>query len=39
MSDNISVKEVKTKAERRVFVEYPNKLYRDHVNFVPQLVE
>lgn len=34
MTDLI-VKEVKTKAERRVFVDYPNRLYRDYPNFVP----
>jgi GNAT superfamily N-acetyltransferase len=32
---NVTIKEVKTKAERRVFVDFPNRLYRDNENFVP----
>ncbi len=32
---NIEIKEVKTKADRRIFVEYPNRLYHDNENFVP----
>ena len=32
---NIIIKEVKTKAERRIFVDFPNRLYRDNDNFVP----
>lgn len=35
MSEQISIKEVKTKADRRVFVDYPNRLYRDNPYFVP----
>ena len=35
MSDEIKLVEVKTKAQRRVFVDYPNKLYRDDPHFVP----
>lgn len=35
MKDKLTIKEVKTKAERRVFVDFPNRLYRDHENFVP----
>ena len=31
----IIIKEVKTKAERKIFVDYPNRLYHDHENFVP----
>ena len=32
---NVVIKEVKTKAERRTFVDFPNRLYRDNENFVP----
>ena len=35
MADNLVIKEVITKADRRIFVEYPNRLYLDHENFVP----
>lgn len=35
MSEEIKLVEVKTKAQRRVFVDYPNKLYRDDPHFVP----
>ena len=31
----VVIKEVKTKAERKLFVDYPNVLYRDNPNFVP----
>ena len=32
---NVVIKEVRTKAERRTFVDFPNRLYRDNENFVP----
>ncbi len=35
MANSIDIREVKTRAERRVFVEYPNRLYHDNENFVP----
>ncbi len=35
MGNNIIIKEVLTKADRRTFVDYPNRLYRDVKNFVP----
>ena len=35
MGSNITIKEVVTKAERRVFVDFPNRFYRDEPNFVP----
>ena len=35
MKNNILIKEVVTKAERRIFVDYPNRLYHDVENFVP----
>ena len=35
MANDLLIKEVKTKAERKVFVDYPNRLYRDYENFVP----
>lgn len=35
MKSELTLKEVTTKKERRVFVEYPNQLYRDELNFVP----
>jgi len=31
----VQIKEVKTKADRRLFVDLPNRLYRDNDNFVP----
>jgi len=31
----LQIKEVKTKADRRIFVEYPNRLYADNKYFVP----
>ena len=31
----VVIKEVKTKAERKIFVDYPNVLYKDNPNFVP----
>ncbi len=33
----VTVREVKTKKELRLFVDYPNKLYRDVPNFVPAM--
>lgn len=35
MAGNILIKEVKNKAERRIFVDFPNRLYRGNENFVP----
>ena len=35
MSVNIEIKEVTTKADRRIFVDFPNRLYRDNKYFVP----
>lgn len=35
MDREVVIKEVKTKAERRVFVDFPNRLYRNNPNFVP----
>lgn len=35
MNSKIAIKEVKTRAERKIFVDFPNRLYRDNVNFVP----
>ena len=35
MAGEIIIKEVTTKAERRVFVDYPNRLYRNNPYFVP----
>ena len=35
MGADIVIKEVLTKADRRIFVDYPNKLYRDDPHFVP----
>ena len=32
---NVEIREVKTKADRRLFVEFPNRLYRDNEFFVP----
>lgn len=32
---NIEIREVTNKRERRIFVDYPNRLYRDEPNFVP----
>ncbi len=32
---NVKIKEVLTRADRKIFVDYPNRLYRDAVNFVP----
>ncbi len=31
----VIIKEVKTKADRKLFVDYPNVLYKDNPNFVP----
>ena len=33
--DNLYIKEVITKADRRIFVDFPNRFYRDVTNFVP----
>lgn len=35
MDNTILIKEVKSKAERKIFVDFPNRLYRDADNFVP----
>ena len=35
MDREVIIREVKTKAERRVFVDFPNRLYRDNPCFVP----
>ena len=35
MLSKVQIKEVKTKADRRLFVDLPNRLYRDNDNFVP----
>ena len=35
MGDNITIKEVLTKADRKIFVDYPNRLYHDDPYFVP----
>ncbi len=35
MSNTVAIREVKTKADRRIFVDYPNRLYRDNEKFVP----
>lgn len=35
MSTELTIKEVKTKADRKIFVDFPNRFYRDEPNFVP----
>ena len=35
MNNELTIREVKTKAERRIFVDFPNRFYRDDPNFVP----
>ena len=35
MKDSVVIKEVVTKAERKIFVDFPNRLYRDNPYFVP----
>lgn len=35
MNEEVLIKEVTTKAQRRIFVDYPNQLYKDEPNFVP----
>ena len=35
MDNTILIKEVTSKAERKIFVDFPNRLYRDIENFVP----
>ncbi len=37
MSNRITVKEVKTKKEQRLFIQFPLKMYKDNPNFVPPL--
>lgn len=39
VGNNILIKEVLTKADRKVFVDYPNVLYRDDPHFVPAFYE
>ena len=31
----VEIKEVKTKADRKIFVDLPNRFYMDNPNFVP----
>ncbi|MBQ6315746.1 MAG: hypothetical protein IJI11_09200, partial [Mogibacterium sp.] len=35
MGDRVQIKEVTSKAERRIFVDFPNRFYRDIPEFVP----
>ena len=35
MGDKVQIKEVTSKAERRIFVDFPNRFYRDIPEFVP----
>ncbi len=35
MNNELTIREVKTKAERRIFVDFPNRFYRNDPNFVP----
>ena len=35
LSEGIKIKEVNTRSERKIFVDYPNQLYKNHPNFVP----